>query len=111
MPFPATIRALPRVDLGGADVYVHDAPGTQVLFIELPIGRAPVTVPTHTHDEEWGIVVEGEIQMSIDGREETHGPGSTHHLPKGVPHSFRFAPGTASIHYFIEKRVAVPGPR
>lgn len=111
MPFPATVRTLPKTDLGGADVYVHDGPGTQVLFIELPTGRAPVTVPTHVHDDEWGIVVEGNIEMTIGERTESHGPGATHFIPRGTPHSFRFSPGTCSVHYFVERRVAVPtGP-
>ncbi len=109
MPFPPSIRALPRTDLGGADVYVHDGGGTQVLFIELPADRPAVTVPTHTHDVEWGIVVEGEIEMTVGERTERHGPGATHLLPAGQPHSFRFAPGTCSVHYFPERRVPLPG--
>jgi hypothetical protein len=32
----------------------------------------------------------------------------THWIPAQVPHSFRFAPGTSSVHYFVERRVPVP---
>ncbi|MEM0129765.1 MAG: cupin domain-containing protein [Thermoplasmata archaeon] len=111
MPFPEPVRRLPKTTLAGIDVYVHDAGGTsQVLFMELPAGRAEVTVPTHTHDVEWGIVVEGSIAMTIDGRTEEHGPGTTHLIPARVPHSFRFRPGTSSVHYFVERRVPLPGP-
>jgi quercetin dioxygenase-like cupin family protein len=108
MPFPASVRALPHTRLAGAEVYVHEGAGTQVLFMEAPAGRAAVVVPTHTHDVEWGFVVEGEIEMTIDGVVERHGAGSVHLIPKGVPHSFRFLPGTSSVHYFVERRVALP---
>jgi len=108
MPFPPSVRALPRTSLGGADVYVHQAGTTQILFIEVPMGRSPVEVPTHTHDVEWGVVVEGRIDMTFPDRTEHHGPGDTHLIPRGVPHSFRFQPGTASIHYFVELRVNLP---
>ena len=108
MPFPASVRTLPKTSLGEADVYVHDDGRTQVLFIEVPAGRKAVTVATHTHDVEWGFVVEGEIAMDLNGTIERHGPGSVHWIPKGVPHSFRFQPGTSSVHFFVERRVALP---
>ncbi len=108
MPFPPSVHRLPKTSLAGIDAYVHDDGATQVLFMELGRGAAEVVVPTHTHDVEWGVVVEGEIRMTIDGREERHGPGSTHHIPAQVPHSFRFQPGTSSVHYFVERRVPLP---
>lgn len=108
MPFPETIRRLPKTSLAGADVFVHDGGSTQILFIEVSAGREPVTVPTHTHDAEWGFVVEGSIDMSFPDRTETHRAGQTHWIPPQVPHSFRFAPGTSSVHYFVERRVSVP---
>jgi quercetin dioxygenase-like cupin family protein len=108
MPFPETIRRLPKANLAGADVFVHDAGTTQILFIEVPPDHGPVTVPTHTHDAEWGIVVEGRISMTFHDRTETHVAGSTHWIPAQVPHSFEFASGTCSIHYFVERRVARP---
>ena len=108
MPFPPSVRSLPKSQLAGIDVYVHDDGRTQILFMELGKDRTEVVVPTHTHDVEWGIVVEGRIDMTIDGRTESHLAGATHLIPAHVPHSFRFTPGTSSVHYFIEKRVALP---
>jgi quercetin dioxygenase-like cupin family protein len=109
MPFGAPIVGLPRTSLAGIDVYVHDDGASQVLFMELPSDRTEAVVPNHTHGVEWGTVVEGEIEMTIDGRVETHGPGTQHRIPAGVPHSFRFRPGTSSIHCFGERRVVLPG--
>ncbi|MCI4350235.1 MAG: cupin domain-containing protein [Thermoplasmata archaeon] len=108
MPFPATIRALPRSELFGAHVYVHDDGRTQVLFIEVEPAMPLVEVPTHTHGLEWGFVAEGAIEMMIDGRSELHTAGSTHLIPAQVPHSFRFRPGTCSVHVFDERRIRLP---
>ena len=108
MPFPESIRRLPRTTLAGADVFVHDGGTTQVLFIEAPADGPTVVVPTHTHNVEWGFVVEGEIVMDLAGRIERHGAGSTHLIPAQLPHSFRFRPGTSSVHYFVERRVSLP---
>jgi quercetin dioxygenase-like cupin family protein len=110
MPFPESIRRLPKTTLAGADVYIHDGHGTQVLFLEVPSDRPSVTVPTHTHDVEWGVVVEGEIDMTLGDRLERHRAGSTHLIPSQLPHSFTFHPGTSSIHYFVERRAALPTP-
>jgi mannose-6-phosphate isomerase-like protein (cupin superfamily) len=110
MPFPESIRRLPRTKLAGLDAFVHDRSDSQVVFLEAPSDRPEVVVPTHTHDVEWGVVIEGEIEMTLDGRVEIHRAGSTHLIASGVPHSFRFRPGTSSVHYFVERRVAVGPP-
>ncbi|HXQ95173.1 MAG TPA: cupin domain-containing protein [Thermoplasmata archaeon] len=109
MPFGAPVTGLPRTSLAGIDVYVHDDGRSQVLFLELPPGRPETVVPTHVHGVEWGIVVDGEIEMTIEGRPEVHRAGSQHLIPANVPHSFRFRPGTSSIHCFGERRVTLPG--
>lgn len=109
MPFPESVHRLPRGSLAGAAVFVHDDGHSQVLFIEVPDSGPEVVVPTHTHDVEWGIVVEGRIDMTFPVRVESHSAGATHWIPANVPHSFRFAPGTSSIHYFVERRVIPPG--
>jgi mannose-6-phosphate isomerase-like protein (cupin superfamily) len=110
MPFPESIRRLPKGNLSGINVYIHDNGSSQVLFFELPRDRPEVAVPTHTHDAEWGVVVEGQIDMTIEGRTEPHRAGDPHWIPAQVPHSFRFHPGTSSIHYFVERRVPLPDP-
>lgn len=111
MPFPESVRRLPHTTLAGLDAFVHDNGTSQILFLELPADRPEVAVPTHTHDVEWGIVVEGEIEMTIGELVQRHTAGSTHFIGSKVPHSFRFRPGTSSMHYFVERRVIVPMAR
>ena len=48
------------------------------------------TTPLHTHPEvdETLYVLEGEILVHIDGREQTLGTGGVAMFPRGVPHAF-----------------------
>jgi mannose-6-phosphate isomerase-like protein (cupin superfamily) len=108
MPFPESVHRLPHTTFAGLDAYVHEAGNSQIVFLEAPVDRPAPVVPTHTHDVEWGFVAEGEIEMTIDDRVERHPAGSTHWIPAEVPHSFRFQPGTCSVHYFVERRVRLP---
>ncbi|MBE3563734.1 MAG: cupin domain-containing protein [Hydrogenibacillus schlegelii] len=45
-------------------------------------------VPTHTHPEETiGIVIEGWIELEIDGERRRVSKGEFYHIPPHVPHS------------------------
>ena len=69
-PFPEPIRQLPPVDLPfeGAQAYLSQAEGHQILFMEF---AQDVELPEHAHEAQWGIVLEGEITLTIDGQEIT----------------------------------------
>ena len=54
MPFPPSVRSLPKTQLAGIDVYVHDDGRTQILFMELGKDRTEVVVPTHTTTSSGG---------------------------------------------------------
>lgn len=52
-----------------------------------------VVTPLHLHrsaDELW-YVLDGEIQLFVDGRVRSAGPGDTAFAPRNVPHAFRIA--------------------
>ena len=55
--------------------------------------------PWHTHPEsdETIYILEGEIEVNIDGDQRVIGAGSTCMTPRGVPHSFRVLSPTARM--------------
>jgi len=57
------------------------------------------TTPLHTHPEvdETLYLLEGEILVHIDGREQMVGPGGVAMFPRGVPHAFLVTSETARI--------------
>jgi quercetin dioxygenase-like cupin family protein len=61
------------------------------------------TTPLHSHPEvdETLYLLEGEILLSIDGREQTLGRGAVAMVPRGVPHAFLVTAERARI-LFLE---------
>src|SRR5579859_473838 len=61
------------------------------------------TTPLHSHPEveETLYVLEGEIVVHIDGREQTLGSGGLAMVPRGVPHAFLVTSESARI-LFLE---------
>ena len=88
-PFPDMITRLPEADIPFAGVrgWISQAPSHQVVFLDIdPIGL----VAAHRHGEQWGIVVEGEMELTIGGVTGRYGPGDSYHIPGGTEHAARF---------------------
>jgi quercetin dioxygenase-like cupin family protein len=64
--FPDPIRRLPQaaVPLEGVVAFLSQADTHQIIFMEF---EKDVDVPEHSHAAQWAIVVEGEIELTIDG--------------------------------------------
>jgi uncharacterized RmlC-like cupin family protein len=45
-------------------------------------------VHTHTHEDEWSYVLEGEIGVELGGTTSVARPGDLVLKPRGVPHAF-----------------------
>ena len=64
-------------------------------YLELEEGSL---VPDHSHPhEQGGIVLEGRIELCIDGDSRVRGPGDMFIIPGGTPHSARPVGGPAVI--------------
>lgn len=61
-----------------------------------------VDLPEHAHGAQTGFVLEGRIDLIIDGQECTFGKGDRYHIPAGVRHSGRIHAGYADITFFDE---------
>ena len=98
-PFPEPVRQLPQVDLPfeGAQAYLSQAEGHQILFMAF---AQDVELPEHAHEAQWGIVLEGQITLTIGGQTRTYGKGERYFIPAGVPHSGRIHAGYADTTFF-----------
>lgn len=95
---PERIRALPEFD-GPFDAYRLTAAGADVLFATYPAGTA---IDPHTHDtDNVGVIIRGELILSVAGRDSRYGPGDWYHLPPGTEHSARFDQDTAEIEFWF----------
>ncbi len=62
-----------------------------------------VSLPAHSHKAQWGTVVHGQLELTIDGETRTCGPGSPYFIPSGVVYSAKIPAGTKIIEFFEEK--------
>ena len=100
--FPEPIRNLPEADipLSGIKAYLSQAENHQILFMEF---SEDVEVPEHSHEAQWGVVLEGKTDLTIDGVERTCSKGDRMFIPKGAKHSARIYAGYADISFFNQK--------
>lgn len=100
-PYADFIKALPRPDipLKEAGAHLLPSPLGQVVFWELPAGAV---IPPHSHGAQWGIVVDGEIELTIDGVAHTFGRGDAFFIGDGVVHSGKLTKDCRAIDFFAD---------
>ncbi|HOP73973.1 MAG TPA: hypothetical protein PLC07_02830 [Bacillota bacterium] len=64
--FPQPILNLPEADipLKGVKAFLSQGKNHQIIFMEF---SEDVDLPEHSHESQWGIVLEGEIELIIGG--------------------------------------------
>ncbi len=100
--FPDFVRALPEADLPfeGLRGWLLQSESGQVLFNEADI---ELTVPEHSHGCQWGVVIAGKIDMTINGQTQTYTCGDTYFIPDGMRHQARIYPGYRAVDYFADR--------
>ena len=97
--FPKPVTDLPEaeVPIHGIKAYLSQGPEHQIVFKEF---SEEVSVPEHSHESQWGIVLEGKIELTIDGVKQTFGKGERFFIAKNAKHSARIYAGYASVEFF-----------
>jgi quercetin dioxygenase-like cupin family protein len=100
--FPEPIRNLPLADVPfeGCTAYLSQSKTHQIVFWRFDLD---VEVPEHSHAAQWGVVLEGRIEMTIDGVTRTYIRGDRYFIPAGIRHSAKIYAGYADIQYFDQK--------
>jgi quercetin dioxygenase-like cupin family protein len=100
--FPEPIRSLPQADvpLRGAKAYLSQSENHQIVFWRFD---EDVEVPEHSHESQWGVVLEGKIDLVIEGVKRTYTKGDRVFIPKGAKHSAKIYAGYADISFFNER--------
>ena len=99
--FPDPIKNLPEANLPleGVKAYLSQAKTHQIIFMEF---ETDVDLPEHSHTAQFGIVLEGKIDLRIDGKDATYRRGDRYYIPEGVMHSGKIYAGYADITFFDE---------
>jgi len=97
--YPDRFRELPVYD-GRFDAYKLVAQGADVLFASY---KAGTEIPEHQHDtDNYGVIIRGELLLTMDGRVTRHAKGDWYHVPAGVPHSAKFDEETDEIEFWFK---------
>jgi len=99
--FPEPIRNLPEADIPieGIKAYLSQSDTHQIIFMEF---EKDVDLSEHSHAAQIGIVLEGQIDLTIDGKKKTYTKGDRYYIPDGVLHSGKIYAGYADITFFDE---------
>lgn len=88
-PYPEMIRELPEIDvaLEGVRGWLLQSQNRQVVFFDIqPVG----VVPPHSHCAQWGLVVDGEMKLTIGEETRIYRKGDWYYIPEGTIHSATF---------------------
>ena len=100
--YPDMIKNLPEADIpfNGVRGWVAQGENHQIVFFDIePIGE----VPRHSHGAQWGMVIDGNMDLTIGGETKNYGKGDHYFIPEGVLHSAKFNSRTIVMDYFAEK--------
>ena len=97
--FPPPVLQLPEADipLPGIKAYLSQGTSHQIIFMEF---AADVDLPEHAHAGQWGIVLEGRIDLTIEGVSQSFRKGDRYYIPAGAKHSGKIYAGYADMTYF-----------
>ncbi|MBR2963588.1 MAG: cupin domain-containing protein [Lentisphaeria bacterium] len=96
--FSDIIKKVPLRDYGieGLEVRAdHTSTGT----VYSVTAQKEVAFPTHSHAEQWTIVVSGECRFTMNGETKVYRAGDTYRIPAGVPHQITLGAGYSEVDY------------
>ena len=100
--FPDIISQLPEADIPIAGVESHLAQCGNQQFVFMNFEN-DVEVPEHSHEAQWGVVLDGEIELIIEGKKNIFRKGDTYFIPKDIKHSAKIKKGYSDLTLFNQK--------
>jgi quercetin dioxygenase-like cupin family protein len=100
--YPEMIKNLPEADIpfDGVRGWLLQGETQQIVFFDIePIGE----VPRHSHGAQWGVVIDGDMDLTINGATKNYQKGDHYFIQEGELHSARFNKRTIVMDYFAEK--------
>lgn len=99
--FPSFVRTLPEADLGYPALrgWVLQGERGCVLYWE---AVTEVALPEHCHAECWGVVVDGRMELMVDGYTRVYTRGDLYVVPPQARHRTRVFPGFRGVEHLSD---------
>jgi len=103
MPLPEFILNLPAIELPvPEDVVTTNAVRSDAGLVVFFSIHKDLELPAHSHEAQWGTVLEGALELTIGDDTRIYHPGESYSIPSGVVHSARARAGTRVVDVFEE---------
>lgn len=86
-----------KIPIEGVNSRLIQAGDQQFIFMEF---ENDVEVPPHAHNAQWGIVMEGEMEITISGKIHNLRKGDTYFIKKDEIHSAKIKAGYKDLTLF-----------
>ena len=99
--YPEIITSLPKADipLPGVQGWIAQGQDFQIVFFDIePTG----TLPPHSHSAQFGIVIEGEMSLTVGGKTKRYSKGDSYYIPEEVEHQAEFHTHFRALDFFAE---------
>ncbi len=64
------------------------------------INENNINLPEHAHESQWGFILEGKIDLTINGKNYTYKRGDRYFIPNGVKLAGKIYAGYADKTFF-----------
>jgi len=100
--FPEFIKNLSQADIPieGITGWLQNGENGQVLFLQTD---RKIEVPEHSHGDQWGIVIDGKMELTIAGKTEKYIQGDSYFIPAGTMHGAVLYKDFRALDHFADK--------
>jgi len=100
--FPDIITNHPDADIpiNGVVSKLIQANDQQFIFMEF---EDDIEVPIHSHNAQWGVVLNGEMELTVNGVTRLLSKGDTYSIDKDIPHFAKIKKGYKDLTFFDQK--------
>lgn len=88
--YPDFILKLPEPDVPVKGVVGKMLQGDRGQAVWFTI-EAGAEIPPHSHGDQWGVVLDGEMELTIGGQTRRYRPGDSYFISAGTVHGAKFS--------------------
>jgi quercetin dioxygenase-like cupin family protein len=86
-----------NIPLVGLTSRLVQAGEQQFIFMEF---EEDADIPPHSHNAQWGVVLDGEIELTINGKVHLFKKGDSYYIEKDEVHSAKIKAGYKDLTFF-----------